>query len=129
METPGRFIDDPSNIYSTLARPDPPQSTSHSASNLAFPDERNLFDTNSHGLKPMSMFTPSTGSRHGSQPLVSMGEMRKDRIGSLSSVDSNDMSTNIEGKDTTFDDPVYERIKDNVAQNPLYEKVDEKINS
>ena len=84
----------------------------------------------------MSTFAPSTGSQHGSQPLVSMGEMRKvsyrsDRIGSFSSVDSNDMSTymNIEGKDTTFDDPVYERIKDNVAQNPLYEKVDEKNNS
>ena len=136
FETPGRFIDDPSNNYSTLARPDPSQSSSYSASTLAFPDEGNFFDPNSHNLKSMSTFTPSTNKYHGSQPLVSMGEVRKvsypsDRIGSFSSIDSNDMSTymNIEGKDNTFDDPVYERINDNVAKNPLYEKVDEKKNS
>lgn len=73
------------------------------------------------------------GPRHGSFPLLKLpGQQRlstfSDRSGSFSSVDSNPyMNAESDGK---FDDPVYERIKgDDVAHNPLYEKIDEKKNA
>lgn len=131
-----RFIDDvPANSYSTLARPMPPRANSLTTNASTFVPVwgGNVFDYNSPENKSASTFASDMGQRHGSFPLLKLPGERKlstlsDRSGSFSSIASNEIPTYMNSQmDLKFDDPVYERIKgDDVAHNPLYEKVDEK---